>query len=287
MAPRWIDPERIVRIEARVRAEQQSVLGDVLDLYDELTGLFMPPTALATADDQLRALVMLEGNLFGHVRSGRAAVADGRAQDVTALIRTVDEIRKRVVLSIADPDFAGLVSARRTIPAAKLDRLFSQYRARQKWRLPAGYQRGARKMQRVTSAVIHGSSEVQFQVRSSEDGGGIVRAPSASLMRDRGRFGAITLLALAAGSVGRLVPALLKAGGLGDAEWGARWEPFSRKLQHISEPYAIQVGLHERGVARRIEVGAAGELLEGGRPLDAHEVAEFRALLTAESGTDL
>src|SRR5207244_3060731 len=102
--PRWLDAREILADEAHARADQAMNLDDVLNLADQLSAAFTPVTNTPiTMTGQLAALAALESGLFGHLRSVRAAIADGRIQDVEAGLRTLEEIRKKAIIAVEDP----------------------------------------------------------------------------------------------------------------------------------------------------------------------------------------
>lgn len=270
----WIDPSAVTATEDHVRVDQERLLADVLDLYDDLTGLFVPKTSdpRPIATDQAAALVALESGLYGHLRAARAAVRDGRVQEVIALGRTIEEIRKKAEIVIADPGFATRVVRNANIPMKEVDERYAAVlRSRDQSRTPEQADRD-RDTTDKSSWVIHARHRgLQFMAVPSEGGSTITREPRALNLDDRGRSISLWTLAVAGDAVLRIVPVLLKAFEIPDDEWRRREREYADRLAASVLPFILKRRIAQREPRSALVVDATGALAEGGHQLTLDE----------------
>jgi hypothetical protein len=270
---RWLDPEAINVTEAHVRVDQTDQLRQVLALYDELTGLFMPegdaPRNLT--DERIAVLVALESGLFGHLRSARAAVVDGRIQDIVTLSRTIEEVMKRAAVAIADPAFARRFARNERVTMKDLDDRYAQV-LEAEGRARTGEQGElARGITDKSSWVIHARHQgLQFMARPVDGGSLITREPVAVQYSERGRDVALWVLAIAGDAVHRIVPVLLEEFDIPDDEWRRRERAYADRFAAAFMPNLLRRRILQHEPNAKITVNARGVLVDDVRivPID-------------------
>ena len=270
----WIDPSAVTATEEHVRVDQERLLADVLDLYDELTGLFVPTTSepRPMATDQVAALVALESGLYGHIRAARAAVGGGRVQELITLGRTIEEIRKKAEVVIADPAFATRVAHNEHIRMKEVnERYAAVLQGRGQPQTPEQAERD-RDTTDKSSWVIHARHRgLQFMALPSEGGSTITRDPRALNLDDRGRSIALWTLSAAGDAVLRIVPVLLKAFEIHHDEWRRRERRYADLLGAAALPFILRRRIAQREPRSAIAIDATGSLVESGRRLTLEE----------------
>lgn len=269
IAVRWPDPLEINADEAHVRVDQEMFLPDVLRAYDLLSAAFMPSTdRRITLDGQTAALVALESGLYGHLRAARAAVLDGRVQDVAAAHRTLEEIRKKAVLAASDPELAARLSTNEEFKSQAIDDMYEKHMK------GLGAARSDEQRDRDKdlfgrqSWILHARhAGLQFLASTGPDGTIVTRGPAAQLHRDRGRGIALHALAIAGQAVGVLVPPLLTAHGIAHDDGTRRYGEFAHALDDLVVPYRAQAKLRKDEPAAKIEVDAIGQLFFEDKPV--------------------
>ncbi|MDP9223786.1 MAG: hypothetical protein M3P18_07990 [Actinomycetota bacterium] len=265
-APRWLDAREILADEGHARVEQAMLLDDVLGLADHLSATFTPVTNVPIKlNGQLAALVALESGLFGHLRSLRAAIADGRIQDVEALLRTLEEIRKRAIIAVDDPTVAERFAKNEEFGSASIDDMYEKVmRAKKRGRSEAQRSQ-ARDVFGKQSSILHAQhAGLQFLADVRDGGTVITRSPVAGRLEDRGREAALHAVASAAFAAGYLVPKILEAHAIPDAEWHRRFNEVSEGLDLAARPYAARRLLREQHPEWSVEVDAIGQLRVNG-----------------------
>jgi hypothetical protein len=278
---RWIDVAEVLADEEKVRVDQESQLADVLELADELATLFVPEVAGKELHltPQLAALVALETGLFGYLRSIRAATRDGRAQDIITAARTIDEIHKRVVIALADPEIAARLASNEHFSSKALDEAYERELVKQ------GKSRRAEERDRASTTfskqswILHGRhAGLQFLV--VVDGAGkptITRMPRAATLPSRGRDLALHALSVVAAAVQLVVPPILEALGVDIAEWSRRHRAIAERLDLLSLPYLAAGRVRAEQPDAKVEVDASGQLIVDGEVVAVRYVDEEQA----------
>jgi hypothetical protein len=234
MRVEWIRASDINDAEAHIRINLARMLEDITALIDMLTELFMPyindgpPVA---PSGQRAALQALETSLFGHVRSLRTAVVDGRVQDVMTLARTIDEIRKRAVIYVDDPVLADRMSDNAYLSMREIDDRYEAFLSRIGEPRSEEQRRRDKELTDAQSWLIHGRHRGnQFQVLPTGQGAVILRTPRGPHLPSGGRGESLYVISIAADGLLALMPTLLEAYGVDKHEWTRRYEAFEEEL---------------------------------------------------------
>lgn len=275
-AVRWLDAGEIVADEEHVRVDQELVLADVLDLADALGTLFVPEVAgkQLSLTPQLAALVALESGLFGFLRSVRAATREGRVQDIIAAARTIDEIHKRVVIALEEPDMAARLASNEEFASRALDDMYEKVLRKQ------GRSRSDEQRTRDSTSfakqswILHGRhAGLQFLVVLDDQGRPtITRRPRAATIPGRGRDLALHALSVVASTVQIVAPPILEALGVDVDEWRERHRAVAKYLAELSLPYAAAARVREQHPDAKVEVNAAGQLVVDGAVVSVDSV---------------
>ena len=255
-----------------MRADQEQILADVLQLADELAALFVPGVSggKVTLTPELAAFVALESGLFGSLRSVRAALRDGRVQDLVTAERTIGEIHKRVVIGLANPALAVRFGRDEPFASKAIDDMYEkELRRRGTPRTDQQRVRDAKSFDQE-SAILHGR-QIGLQYMVVEDPSGtatVTRVPRGESLPSRGRDLALHAISLTAETVELLVPPILHALVVDDDEWRRRYESFARRLGTFAKPYVTAHKLREKTPDRTIEVDARGQIRVDGQVVD-------------------
>lgn len=268
--PIWINPAEIAAMEAHARVDQELYLGDVLAVLDQLTGLFVPETRgrmeHRPSTAQLAALQALESGLFGRLRSLREVIISGRIENVLALGRTLDEIRKRTTVCVADPAFAERVASNTQISMRELDERYEEVLLSRGRSRSASQRERDRAITDKQSWILH-ARHPGLQAQTLETGPKqalIIREPRAGTLPDRGRADAIQALVGISTAAREVVPPILAAMGIDEAEWRRRETALGEALENLVAPYLVRAGLQQLEPTATFEVDACGALLRNG-----------------------